>query len=156
MVENNGCCSNGTVTILACSGGSNVGQLTNEAAKRLDMEKVGKFFCLAGVGGHVSGMVASVKGSDKVLVLDGCPVACAKQSMDAAGLSEYEYVVVTDLGIEKVHDFDLTECQVQKVMSACRAGLNGSVAVEGSSETELVEAAGSSGSCSGGGCCSCE
>ena len=117
-------CCGGTKTILACSGGSNVGQITNEVAKRLDIEKQGKFFCLAGVGAHVSGMVASVEGSDKVLVVDGCPVACAKLAMDAAGLSGYEYVVVTDIGIEKNHDFALNESDIELVMGECKKKLN--------------------------------
>ena len=116
-MNGNGCCSGSIVSILACSGGSNVGQITNEVAKRLDINGFGKFFCLAGVGGHISGMVASVEGSDKVLVLDGCPVACGKKTMEAANLADYEYLVVTDLGIEKKHDFDLLETDIQTVLS---------------------------------------
>ena len=38
--------------ILACSGGSNVGQLSNQAAIELTHEGFGKMFCLAGIGGH--------------------------------------------------------------------------------------------------------
>lgn len=34
--------------ILACSGGSNVGQLSNQAAIELTQEGFGKMFCLAG------------------------------------------------------------------------------------------------------------
>jgi len=37
--------------ILACSGGSNVGQLSNQAAVALTREGFGKMYCLAGVGG---------------------------------------------------------------------------------------------------------
>jgi len=100
-------CEGGVKMVLACAGASNVGQMTNEAAKRLDEAGVACYFCLAGVGGHVSGMVESVKGADKVLVLDGCDVACAKKAMEAAGMEGYEYLVVTDLRIEKVHDFKM-------------------------------------------------
>jgi len=117
------CCSVDTAVTLACSGGSNVGQITNEVAKRLWAEGLANFFCLAGVGGHVSGMVASVKGSDKVLVLDGCPVGCAKKCMDAAGLSDYEYVMVTDLGIAKEKTFDLAEADVERVLNESRRRL---------------------------------
>lgn len=136
MSEQNGCCSRksggqqktccgaGRVnTVLACSGASNVGQITNEVAKRLDEAGAAKFFCLAGVGGRVSGMVASVKGADSALVLDGCDVGCAKKCMDAAGLSGYEYLVVTDLDIEKKHDFNLAEADIEKTLTACRAML---------------------------------
>jgi uncharacterized metal-binding protein len=100
-----------------------VGQITNEVAKRLWAEGLANFFCLAGVGGHVSGMVASVKGSDKVLVLDGCAVGCAKKCMEAAGLSDYEYVTVTDLGIAKEKTFDLAEADVERVLNESRRRL---------------------------------
>ena len=125
MAQDN-CCCGSTNLILACSGASNVGQITNEVAKKLDTDKQGRFFCLAGVGGHISGMVASVEGSDKVLVIDGCPVACAKLTMDEAGLNGYEYVVVTDLGIEKNHDFDLIAADIDKTLKTCSEKLNGS------------------------------
>jgi len=124
MAQDKCCCGGGVRTILACSGASNVGQITNEVAKKLDMEKQGRFFCLAGVGGHISGMVASVDGSDKVLVIDGCPVACAKLTMDEAGLNGYDYVVVTDLGIEKNHDFALDPTDIDKTLEACCKKLN--------------------------------
>ncbi|MGC8863478.1 MAG: putative zinc-binding protein [Armatimonadota bacterium] len=119
------CCTAENATVLACSGGSNVGQITNEVAKRLDQENKAKFFCLAGVGGHISGMGASVKGCERVLVLDGCPVGCAKATMEAAGLDDYEYVVVTELGIEKNHDFTLNETDVDNVLKESRSRLSG-------------------------------
>jgi len=115
------CCCGGRVDIvLACCGGSNAGQITNEVAKKLDTAGDAKFFCLAGVGGHVSGMVASVKGADKVLVLDGCPVGCAKKCVDEAGIQKYECLVVTELGIEKNHDFSLKPEDVDKALLAAR------------------------------------
>jgi len=124
MTTKNDCCGGGmTKVVLACSGGSNVGQMTNESAKRLDVAGEAKFFCLAGVGGQISGMVASVKGADKVLVLDGCPVACAKKCADQAGLTGYQYLVLTELGIEKKHAFDLPEADLAKAMEAARQSL---------------------------------
>jgi uncharacterized metal-binding protein len=49
------CVPGGNVMILACSGGSNVGQLANQAAVELTQEGFGKMYCLAGIGGHLSG-----------------------------------------------------------------------------------------------------
>ena len=125
MAEEGCGCSTTTNVVLACSGGSNVGQLTNEAAKRLNSEKVAKFSCLADIGGRVSGMVASVKGADKVLVIDGCPVACAKHCMTQAGIENYQYLVVTDLGIEKNSRLEVDEVEVNRVLVECRLRLNG-------------------------------
>jgi uncharacterized metal-binding protein len=117
------CCNRDTAVTLACSGGSNVGQITNEVAKRLWADGLANFFCLAGVGGHVSGMVASVQGSDKVLVLDGCTVGCARKCMEAAGLTDYEYVMVTDLGIKKEKTFELAERDIRLVAAEARRRL---------------------------------
>ena len=70
------CCTpNGDVMILACSGGSNVGQLANQAAVELTQEGFGKIFCLAGIGGHLSGFVQSARDVPQMVALDGCPVA---------------------------------------------------------------------------------
>ena len=121
MAKKSDCCCGGkTNVVLACSGASNVGQMTNELAKRLDTDGTARFFCLAGIGGHVSGMVASVAGADKVLLLDGCPVACGKRAMDAAGLTGYSYVVVTELGVEKKHVFQWDKGQFAKALDVCK------------------------------------
>ncbi len=40
-------CSNSDVKIVACSGASNVGQISNQAALEISKENVGGFFCLA-------------------------------------------------------------------------------------------------------------
>ena len=117
-MTNGSCCGGGVKIVMACSGGSNVGQITNEVGKMLDKRDVAKLFCLAGVGGHVKGMVASVEGADKVLVIDGCQVKCAKECMDKEGLTGYEHLVVTELGIEKAHIFDLKSADIDCVMAA--------------------------------------
>jgi len=124
MAEESCSCSTTTNVVLACSGGSNVGQLTNEAARRLNDEQAAKFFCLAGVGGRISGMIASVKVADRVLVIDGCPVACAKHCMTQAGIEDYQYLVVTDLGVEKNAELELVEPEVNRVLTECRSRLS--------------------------------
>lgn len=99
------CCENKKeVMILACSGGSNVGQLTNQAAVELTREGFGKMFCLAGIGGGLKGFIQSAQDTPQVIVLDGCQVGCAKAILDREGIALKSYVVVTDLGIDKVKD----------------------------------------------------
>lgn len=113
------CCSTGTVLILACSGGSNVGQLANAAAVRLSKEGKGKMSCLAGVGGHIDGIVESCKGADRVVVIDGCPIACGRKVCEHAGVPISTYVEVTGLGINKSYDLDLNEEDIKRVVDAC-------------------------------------
>jgi uncharacterized metal-binding protein len=114
------CCAQRNVLVFACSGGSNVGQLSNEAAKRLDVEGVGSFFCMAGIGGGIAGIVAKSKEADATIVIDGCDVACVKAAFEREGVPITRYVVVTDLGIEKGHHFNLTEGQITAVCDKAR------------------------------------
>ena len=66
--------------ILACSGGSNVGQLSNQAAIELTQEGFGKMFCLAGIGGNLGGFVQSAKDVPGMVAIDGCGWAVPKRS----------------------------------------------------------------------------
>jgi len=104
--------------ILACSGGSNVGQLSNQAAVELTREGFGKMFCLAGIGGQLSGFVQSAKDVPQMLAIDGCSVGCTKAILEQANVPLKNYIVVTELGIEKNKDFNLKEEDIQKVKDA--------------------------------------
>jgi uncharacterized metal-binding protein len=77
------CCTlGGSIMILACSGGSNVGQLSNQAAIELTQEGFGKMFCLAGIGGNLGGFVQSAKDVPGMVAIDGCEVGCAKTILE--------------------------------------------------------------------------
>jgi uncharacterized metal-binding protein len=122
----NDCCAPGSnVMILACSGGSNVGQLSNQAAVELTREGFGKMFCLAGIGGQLSGFVQSAKDVPRMVVIDGCSLGCAKAIIENAQVPMKDYIVLTDFGIEKNKDLDLKPEDVMKVKEAIREALSG-------------------------------
>jgi uncharacterized metal-binding protein len=106
--------------ILACSGGSNVGQLSNQAAVELTKEGFGSMYCLAGIGAAISGFMQSAKDVDEMVVIDGCPIGCARGVLKEQGIPERNYLVVTDLGFEKAKKFDLDPLDIQKVKDAVR------------------------------------
>lgn len=108
-------CEPSEILIFPCSGGSNVGQIANQAGVKLTREGMGRFFCLAGIGAHVSGMVESTKAGKMLVAIDGCPVACAKKTLEHAGFNIDEYVQVTDLEIEKNHNLNPLTQDVEKV-----------------------------------------
>ena len=120
-MANNCCAPNGNIMILACSGGSNVGQLSNQAAVELTREGIGKMFCLAGIGGQLSGFVQSAKDVPQMVAIDGCPVGCAKAILEQAKVPVKNYIVVTELGIEKNKDFNLKSEDIQTVKNAMLA-----------------------------------
>ena len=115
------CAPNGNIMILTCSEGSNVGQLSNRAAVELTQEGFGKMFCLAGIGGHLGGFVQSAKDVSLMVAVDGCAVGCARAILAQAEVPLKNYLVLTDLGIEKNKDFNLNDGDVAKVKLAIRA-----------------------------------
>jgi uncharacterized metal-binding protein len=142
-MANECCVPNSNLMLLACSGASNVGQLSNQAAVELTQEGFGKMFCLAGIGGHLSGFLQSAKDVPEMVVIDGCSLACAKATMEHADVPMKNYLILTDLGIEKNKDFNLKPEEIQKVKEAIKR-------VAGQTQGPSM-AAGSVGSCG----CSC-
>jgi uncharacterized metal-binding protein len=115
------CCAGGeNIMILACSGGSNVGQLSNQAAVELTQEGFGKMFCLAGIGGQLSGFVQSAKDVSLMVAIDGCQVGCAGAILKLAEVPLKHYLVLTDEGIEKNKDFNLQRAEIDKVKEAVK------------------------------------
>lgn len=119
------CCGKGDVLLLACSGGSNVGQISNDAAKALDQLGQGSMFCLIGVGAQLPTFVERTKkDGTTVVAIDGCSVACAKKALENVGVAANIYAVVTDFGIEKGHHFNHTQEEVGAVAQAVADALN--------------------------------
>lgn len=137
--------SSGEKMILACSGGSNVGQLSNRAAVELTREGFGKMFCLAGIGGQLPGFLKSAR-ETPVIALDGCAVGCARAILANAELTAENYLVLTDLGIEKNKDLEPGREQIDLVKDAVRR-LSAATAEAGS----IPMAGGCSCGCGGGG-----
>jgi len=109
-----------TVLIYACSGGANVGEIADKAARELMFAGEGTMFCLAGLGGDIQGMVQTARDADLNLVIDGCPMDCAKKIFENCGLSNYVQFRVTELDIEKTKGVRGTAEQVDKVIAKAR------------------------------------
>jgi len=89
-----------TVLLYACSGGANVAEIADRAARQATADGAGTMFCLAGIGAGIPAMVQTARDADLNVVIDGCPMDCAKKIFDKAGLANYVQIKVTDLGIE--------------------------------------------------------
>ena len=94
-------CSAAPTLIFACSGAADVGAISDRAARTLTKDGAGKMYCLAGIGGRVPGILKTTKEAEKILAIDGCPLDCTKLCLEEAGLTEFEHITVTDLGLEK-------------------------------------------------------
>jgi uncharacterized metal-binding protein len=116
LEEKDACCGGNLKTlILGCAGGSNVGQISNKVMIELDKKGVGNAYCLAGIGADLSGFVESAKAANTILV-DGCPVACGKKTLERHGIKPTRYIVITELGIDKNHNFDNVEEETKKAL----------------------------------------
>ena len=87
--------------LFACAGGSSVGQLSNDACRELTREGKGKISCLAGIGGHIAGIVGMAQTADAVVDVDGCGVKCALKALEAASVPVTQHIVLTELGFAK-------------------------------------------------------
>lgn len=119
-MSDNCCSGDSQVMILSCSGGSNVGQLSNQAAVELTQEGAGRMFCLAGIGGRLSGFVQSARDVGNIVVIDGCSIGCAKAILTNENIKAAHYLMVTDLGIEKNKNFKLDTKDLERVKSAVK------------------------------------
>ena len=124
--ESSDCCgaSEGkTILLYACSGGANVAEISDKAARELSSGGCGTMFCLAGLGADIPGMVQTARDADLNLVIDGCDVDCAKKIFDRCGLTNYRQIKVTGLGIEKVKGVRCTAEQVDAVVARAKEAL---------------------------------
>jgi uncharacterized metal-binding protein len=137
----NGCCSEGGIKLLyPCSGAADVGELTDRAVRKLWKQGFAQKTCLAGVGGDVAGFVQSAKGADINITVDGCPIACARKSLERIGVKPVS-IMLADLGFKK-GESPVTEENIARIASAVE---------EACSISPKTEAGAS---LSGGGCCS--
>jgi uncharacterized metal-binding protein len=94
-------CKGGVKLVFPCSGAADVGEISDRAARRMSARGNAKMFCLAGIGGNISGMIASAAGADKILVIDGCSLDCARKTLEEKNIGGFTHFRVTDMDMEK-------------------------------------------------------
>ncbi len=110
-------CGSASVGIFPCAGASNVGQLSNSIAVELHKQGVGNMMCTVGIGGRKAGLVKSAEACERTIVIDGCPLNCAKATMEEAGIEISKHILLSeDMDIKKNKDLDLDQKQVQDVL----------------------------------------
>ncbi len=111
-------CDGAPKSIFVCSGAADVGAVADQAARKLTRDGVGKMFCLADIGGRVSGIVKSMESASAILAIDGCPVNCTKHCLEEAGFKDFLHLQLADLGMEKGN----TPVDEERIEAAARAG----------------------------------
>ena len=116
-------CSAAPKLIFACSGAADVGAIADQAARQLTREGAGKMFCLAGIGGRVSGIMKTTESAEKILAIDGCPLNCVKNCLEQAGFTKFEHMNLADLGLVKGQS-SVSEENIQKVVDGGKTKLS--------------------------------
>ena len=109
-------CGEAPKLIFSCSGAADVGAVADQAARRLTRDGTGKMFCLAGIGGRVSGIMETTKSASNILAIDGCPLNCVGETLKQAGFDRFEHFRVTDLGLEKGKS-DINDENIGKIVT---------------------------------------
>ena len=89
------------VTIYACSGCSDVGELADRAARRLSRDCLGEMSCLAGIGGRVKPLMLKAQNAEHIVAIDGCPLNCARHTLAQAGFDNVHHLELHRLGLRK-------------------------------------------------------
>lgn len=110
--------------LYACSGCSDAGELADRIARQLSREGVGEMSCLAGVGGQVKHLVAVAQRAERILVIDGCPIHCARKTLALAGVKYFEHLALQELGLRK-GDCPVSETNIERGVEAARQKLAG-------------------------------
>jgi len=113
-------CKAEDIVFFPCGGGSNCGQITNQVAVSLDVLGVGHIYCLTGIGAHIDSMVESAKNAKRIVALDGCHVACAKKTIEHAGLTVTDWICITEEGINKSHRLLMDEEEIELITQRTR------------------------------------
>jgi uncharacterized metal-binding protein len=100
--------------VYSCSGSSNVAQLANYIAVRLDRLGIAEMSCIAGVGGDVRALVKKATAGRPVLAIDGCPLGCCEEVLGAKEVRPKRTIRLHDMGLKKRQhvDFDAGEREV--------------------------------------------
>ncbi|MCX7800468.1 MAG: putative zinc-binding protein [Fimbriimonadales bacterium] len=110
----------GGVMLLACSGGSNVGQVANDCARRLAQLGRGRMFCAVGVAGGLempngSTFVETARAAGVRVAIDGCAVRCVGRSLENAGLAaDVQVILNEEMPMQKAYAFDFGEVEVAR------------------------------------------
>lgn len=87
--------------IYACSGCSDAGELADRTARHLSSAGLGNMSCLAGIGGRVKPLLRVAQNAGRILVIDGCPLNCARHTLVAAGIEGFLHLSLDRIGLRK-------------------------------------------------------
>lgn len=106
-----------TYALVTCSGISNTGKLTTQAATILMQRKPGQYVWMHAKQSAAT-LEAEIGDAEQVIVIDGCTDCCAKKKLSASSLIPHHHIITTELGIEKKGMGEVQYYEIEKVVAA--------------------------------------
>lgn len=103
--------------LYSCSGCSSAAQMANYLAVQLDREGIAEMSCIAGVGGNVKKLVHTAASGRKIIVIDGCPLACSRACLANHAITADLEVELTGLGVKKINHVDFDKTQAHRILT---------------------------------------
>jgi uncharacterized metal-binding protein len=104
-----------TFALVTCSGISNTGKLTTQAALMLMQRRPGQYVWM-----HAKQSAAMLEveigDAEHVIVIDGCTDCCAMKKLAKSCLTPHRHIIATELGIEKNGMADVKYDEIEKIV----------------------------------------
>ncbi len=105
-------------TLLTCSGVSNTGRLTTQAASVLIGRDPDRFECHLTAKQATQDLLRELEGTDCLVIVDGCSDQCAAKKLRGSRIEPDIHIIATDYGIKKN---GLTSVQFQEIEQLIQA-----------------------------------
>jgi len=91
--------------------------MANHVALQLDRRGVAEMSCIAGVGGDVPSLVKVAKSGRAIVVIDGCPLVCAKKCLERHGIEPDRHLQLAEHGVKKRFHADFDQEQAERIIA---------------------------------------
>ncbi|MEN6342043.1 MAG: putative zinc-binding protein [Methanospirillum sp.] len=106
-----------TVTLITCSGLSNVGRLTTSVAQQLRMRRPGRTEWIRAQAGPAA-IADAADDADCAVALDGCEDCCGSRKAAEAGVEPAVHIRAIDLGIVKDGRAEVKYTKIETVIQS--------------------------------------
>ncbi|MBK8953667.1 MAG: putative zinc-binding protein [Chitinophagaceae bacterium] len=101
--------------VYSCSGCSSAAQMANYLAIQMDRKGIAEMSCIAGVGGNVKKLVRTALSGRKIIVIDGCPLACSKACLSNLSVQPDFHIDLSRHGVNKKQHEDFEKAQADEM-----------------------------------------
>lgn len=103
-------------TLLTCSGFSNTGRLTTQAASILVRRNPDLFDCHITAKQATEDIIKELEHTDCLVIIEGCPDICAAKKLGASGIEPDIHIIATEHGIKKKGMEDVEFWEIERLI----------------------------------------